>query len=570
MCVPFTFHTSVSVLILSPRNAINGRSGPPSDTPSNTADVLDVLGKPVWLTAQIAGCRGLPQTSGAWKNRPDSSRLCRITFQALSANGAPWVDSKTAQEGQGLARGTVRWNESLSFESLELSLISIALYVKDVNGVMQRVCETSVTVTTFLESRQLLLLPTGTISDSTECTLFFSASQMLDEPNQQERNSSTDEAISTEETRESPTPTSEPSTICAATPWSTVLRGLVVLVDITAHFKIRTRGYWILWELYDTYKKCMRLQLCRPEICSLTISLVTAIDTVLAQNQQMDLIAPHRRTMLQDVFDQLYHSANFIVDYVFHLEHDLMEGRHCFRNEPQYSAKGGVNVETVREGHGHELDRLARLAATTAPTSEANTRPTPLKRATTMLSVNVKDTLLLALEAIARTSDAIPPLKGATNGLLFFVTHADVMFGNRSKIQDIHTRIAGLAAQLEPDIMQRNSLARSHQDAIAVLAEDLSTVSTSFGEILRQRKSRFKRYLSAKRHHAELSDMIGRLDQARANFTTAVSTSNAKTNAEVLACVKAIMAVVGEPCMCNFGRSRSDSSSTSFETVPLQ
>ena len=47
-----------------------------------------------------------------------------------------------------------------------------------------------------------------------------------------------------------------------------------------------------------------------------------------------------------------------------------------------------------------------------------------------------RDALLLVLEGIVQSSDAFPPLKSATSGLLFFATCADVSSrANAHKIQ---------------------------------------------------------------------------------------------------------------------------------------
>ena len=64
----------------------------------------------------------------------------------------------------------------------------------------------------------------------------------------------------------------------------------------------------------------MRLQSYRPMIGSLIAPLVTAIDTVLSCHRLSSTISEQQKTVLSAVFHQLYHYANFIMDYVFDVE----------------------------------------------------------------------------------------------------------------------------------------------------------------------------------------------------------------------------------------------------------
>ena len=54
-------------------------------------------------------------------------------------------------------------------------------------------------------------------------------------------------------------------------------------------------------------------------------------------------------------------------------------------------------------------------------------------------------------------------------------------------------------------------LTNSFRD-IAILKEDL-------GDIIQERKNRFKRFFSAKRHRDELQDVVNQLEMARSNYT---------------------------------------------------
>ncbi|KZV68419.1 hypothetical protein PENSPDRAFT_653235 [Peniophora sp. CONT] len=129
---------------------------------------------------------------------------------------------------------------------------------------------------------------------------------------------------------------------------------------------------------------------------------------------------------------------------------------------------------------------------------------------------------------------------------------------NKKQVRDIYRRIDGLAASLKRGAQDGDPLSPAHQDAIAALAQDIAVLNEDLEDIVKERKSRFKRYFSAKRHRAELQDVIWQLDIARANYTTAIATLNATTNARVLAHVRALTLVMGVQPVPMLGTRRAD------------
>ncbi|VDB84802.1 unnamed protein product [Peniophora sp. CBMAI 1063] len=169
-----------------------------------------------------------------------------------------------------------------------------------------------------------------------------------------------------------------------------------------------------------------------------------------------------------------------------------------------------------------------------------------------------KDALLFTLEAIARSSDAFPPLKSAASGLLFFATRADMASTNKKQIRDIHKRVIGLAASLKRGASQGSLLVPEHQDAISALADDIAVLNNDLEDIVNQRKGRLRRFFAAKRHKSELQDITTQLETARMNYMMAMATLNATTIADVRAHVCAYTLVVGTTPVFAPGARRMD------------
>ena len=72
-----------------------------------------------------------------------------------------------------------------------------------------------------------------------------------------------------------------------------------------------------------------------------------------------------------------------------------------------------------------ELARLLVVLVTPDPTTGARSTSASANGHTYFKEL-AKDTLICALDALAQSSDAFPPLKSAAGGLMFFATLADV------------------------------------------------------------------------------------------------------------------------------------------------
>lgn len=109
--------------------------------------------------------------------------------------------------------------------------------------------------------------------------------------------------------------------------------------------------------------------------------------------------------------------------------------------------------------------------------------------------------------------------------------------GNKKQIRDIYRRVDGLAASLKRGAQGGDPLSPAHQEAIAALAQyvtqmltlctphtltsrrDIAILNEDLQDIIDQRKSRFKRFFSAKRHREELQDVVNQLEVAKSNYT---------------------------------------------------
>ncbi|KZV68429.1 hypothetical protein PENSPDRAFT_18621 [Peniophora sp. CONT] len=204
-----------------------------------------------------------------------------------------------------------------------------------------------------------------------------------------------------------------------------------------------------------------------------------------------------------------------------------------------------------------ELARLTLILITPAPTIGASSTSASSTRHAISGTIT-KDALLFVLEAIVQSSDAFGPLKSAASGLLYFVTSAEMASSNKKQVRNIYRRIDSLSASLKRGAQNGDLLSPAHQDALAALAHDIAVLNEDLQDIINERKSRFKRYCSAKRHRAELQDVLWQLDNARANYTTAIATLNATTNTQVLAHVKALTLVMGVQPVPMLGTRRAD------------
>ena len=108
--------------------------------------------------------------------------------------------------------------------------------------------------------------------------------------------------------------------------------------------------------------------------------------------------------------------------------------------------------------------------------------------------------------------------------------------GNKKQIRDMYRAIDDLATSLRCGTHDEDMLSPKHQEALAALSRcvreycntcDVSVLIRSrkmkiaeddLRHILQERKSRFKRFFSAKRHRSELQDIVHQLGRADTNY----------------------------------------------------
>ena len=112
---------------------------------------------------------------------------------------------------------------------------------------------------------------------------------------------------------------------------------------------------------------------------------------------------------------------------------------------------------------------------------------------------------------------------------------------NKKQIRDIYRRIDALATSLKCGTQDGDMLSPEHQKAIIALARcvhlrcifcdeltpaslsDVKILEEDLGDILQERKSRFRRFFSAKRHRSELQDVVNQLESAKTNYMVRIS-----------------------------------------------
>ena len=112
---------------------------------------------------------------------------------------------------------------------------------------------------------------------------------------------------------------------------------------------------------------------------------------------------------------------------------------------------------------------------------------------------------------------------------------------NKKQIRDIYRRIDALATSLRCGTQDGDMLSSEHQKAIMALARyghlqhrschtlvltfisDVKILEEDLGDILQERKSRFKRFIRAKRHREELQDIITQLEAAKTDYMVRLS-----------------------------------------------
>ena len=109
--------------------------------------------------------------------------------------------------------------------------------------------------------------------------------------------------------------------------------------------------------------------------------------------------------------------------------------------------------------------------------------------------------------------------------------------GNRKQIRDLYSVIEDLATSLRCGAHDESDmLSPGHQEAITVLSRyvhgycgvchvsalmpfsNMKRIEEDLESILQERKSRFKRFFSAKRHRSELQDIVKQLERTDTNY----------------------------------------------------
>ena len=97
---------------------------------------------------------------------------------------------------------------------------------------------------------------------------------------------------------------------------------------------------------------------------------------------------------------------------------------HCSRNT--HTPEKMMSYYSVRHfDREGELSRLVLVLITPDPTTGARSASASVHGQAYYKEL-AKDTLICALDALAQSSDAFPPLKSAAGGLMFFANWADV------------------------------------------------------------------------------------------------------------------------------------------------
>ncbi|KZV64255.1 hypothetical protein PENSPDRAFT_656730 [Peniophora sp. CONT] len=481
------------------------------------AGLLYPLGKRVKLCIDLEGCRGLPQAKALLGDSVLRSSY-RVYFQYISPNRFEYpICSSYAEEGKGSLRGTVQWNEVLHLECFERSIIKITMHSPDSN----------VSYGTCLPVAHLLAEPELTLRTNSDCycTLCLSTIQLPDDEGERDFDGYMDNNVE-DQHHNAPVDlrvARSPSTGYTASSFHTVLCQLWSLLEFIRPLKapkidsFYIEPYLIQKCIYTVYKHSLDSQSYHPRIEALLAAMVATMDAILPL---ASTYMQQRTEFVPDILNQLHWAAL------------IMEGL----------ATG--NKPLKHKNPGEELARLTWIIVTPGPEIRASSTSAGSNRLAVSGTI-AKDALLFALEAVVQSSDAFPPLKSAASGLLFFATYADTASGNKKQIRDLYKRVDGLAASLRRGTAQGSPITVEHHDAISTLAEDIAALNKDLEDIIAERKSRFKRYFSAKRHGAQLQDVVTQLETARANYTTAVATANAMTTARVLAHVQTLTLVMG-------------------------
>ncbi|KZV68414.1 hypothetical protein PENSPDRAFT_18116 [Peniophora sp. CONT] len=493
----------------------------------------------------VAGLRGLPPI----ETQPEDSGArpsYYVSFQSTSPGHLCFtsIDSSKAQEGVTVFRGTVHWNEVLYLECFELSYINIRVFSSS-NDPRLGTC---VTVEELLTQSELIVLG-WRFMPINDCTLCLSASLVSDTDEQDHAvNVSPNTRASNEYFHAGQKVTHSAPAACATQVLCTILHQLTLLTEALVMLKVGFFDtddlHWIQYYTYNVYERSLNSQPYHSRVNILISSMTSTMDAVLPV---ASTYMQRRAEYATGIVDELYQSAYLMAELV----------------------KGGDSDWLLEMSPEIELARLTVLIVTPDPAIGASSTSASSTRHAITGTIT-KDALLFVLEAIVQSSDAFSPLKSAASGLLYFATYADMASANKKQIRDIYKRVDALASTLKRSAADGSPLSPAHQDAIHALAKDIVDLNEDLKEIVAERKSRFKRYFSAKRHRAELQDVVTQLETARADYTTAVATVNAMTTARVLAHVQTLTLVMGVSPMLALEMRHADAVSFPLGSAHLE
>ncbi|VDC06691.1 unnamed protein product [Peniophora sp. CBMAI 1063] len=146
---------------------------------------------------------------------------------------------------------------------------------------------------------------------------------------------------------------------------------------------------------------------------------------------------------------------------------------------------------------------------------------------------NIKDAMLLSLDAFAASADAFPPLKSVVSGLAFLLKQAQLVSKNVEAIYEFHVLVYDIIRKLDP---ASDELSPSAQQAIRILAEDLEALGKDMVNMAGHNK--LLRFIRAQRDSEKLQDFTKRLEQINAAFTRSMLINADTKTTKILACVE--------------------------------
>ncbi|VDB87306.1 unnamed protein product [Peniophora sp. CBMAI 1063] len=472
------------------------------------------LGKEILLCVDIEGMNGLPLEK-AWPHCHDVRPSYRVNFKALSDEGSRSISTPIVYEGQGSLQGTVQWNETIYIRCLELSYIEVVLLCShpDNPARARSSYETCMPVKSFVSATQMPLRHRSDPSRNS-CNLFLSVSRVFPEGEEETCDLSTS-CLQARHEQSHVDPTVPVSV------WNTAFNQMSLLLDTACRWNGNGNGRMQASFLFSPWAEGWLYMAYRDRYSGMEgkDQLDKDLGRVFACTQEF------MNVIRQPVARTREPSKGRYIDLTMRA---VYSGVKHIRSDPF------GHWQSAHERFVAKLTRLAWIIVTPDPPATATDTPTTI----------AKDAILLVLDAIVRSSDAFPPLKSAASGLLFFATCADMACGNKKQIRDIYKRIHGLAASLKRGTKEGSRITPEHQDAIEVLAADIEALKGDLEGIISERKSRFRRFFSAKRHREELKDVVEQLETSKSNYTTALATLNAMTIADVNRDVRAIALVL--------------------------